>query len=677
DTTHTYAYSSAIGCEDKLDLIKQLTIPWQAENFNANQYLREKPGQADIFGHSEDMQRSIGLEATPSYSFPDHICAGDNQCVLIANENQSVTGDGEWGNQDIHRQRIYRLVNCVSGTILLEKKLAGVDHLDTPRSIFDIAKKPNVLQQFNQVGIPVAVDPETKTALFSTMQGYQIKAVDENLSILHQQPNDFLVAHPLGVWSTGKYVANYGLISGKTGLIVINPKTGQIEQTFDFGKKTISSLAGIGESGQIVCGLHGGEFYRIDIVSGKITKFKSHRGVSAHCSVDVRVSGNAELIASTSDESLCLTSTVYGKTHRMMSFESVVHDNSEANGKRLVFSPDFYLLGEKLAILSEQTLSLHELLDLQSVTPSFVSELGHPNYKKPHKYSAKLDLIANFEKAGLARVAPQLESLWSNSLILKTTRKARPLPVCESKLGGYPDLPDGFTWPMYQGEPLAFMGQLNLERLALQLPDSLLPKQGILAFFLSDTELGIEATFTPSKPGDQRAWQVYYFPSISSLTTSGKNQVVPDGENVIYSQASLKFSKKGRVMPEVDSMLIDLLCLSDAEKEDYFQFVKQIPKSYYDHQLLGYPGLIQNDSLEMECEMFTNSLEWQQFSALEGAEKDGFKQSASEWILLLQLSSDNKLDWLWGDAGNLYWMIRRGDLKAQRFDQVQVIMQCS
>ena len=193
---------------------------------------------------------------------------------------------------------------------------------------------------------------------------------------------------------------------------------------------------------------------------------------------------------------------------------------------------------------------------------------------------------------------------------------------------------------------------------------------------MSDTELGIEATFSPRNPIDQCAWQVYYFPSVNSLTTSRKNQVVPCVERVIYSQASLKFSKKGRVMPEADSMLIDNLILSEAEKEDYFQFVKQLPESYYDHQLLGYPGLIQNDSLELECEMFTNSLEWQHYSALEGADKDSFEQSASEWVLLLQLGSDNKLNWLWGDAGNLYWMIRRSDLKAQRFDQVQVIMQC-
>ena len=473
DNTHTYAYSNTIGSEDKLDLTEQLSIPWPVENFNANQYLREKPGQTNFFGHSEELQRDFRLEATPSYSFPDHICAGANKCILIANQNQSVTGDGEWGNQEIHRQRIYRLVNCVFGDVLLEVNLAGVDHMNSSQSIFDVGKKPDVLQQFSQVGIPVAVDPETKTALFSTSQGYQIKALDENLSILHQQPKNIFVTHPQGVWCAGKYVANYGISSEKTGLIVINPDTGQIEQTFDFGKKTISSLAGTGELEHIVCGMYGGEVFRVDIVSGKITKYKPHRGVSSDWPVDIRAADSTDLIVSTSDNSLCLTSTVLGKSHRMMPFESVIHDNSGVNGKRLVFSPDFCLFGEKLAILSEQTVSLHELPDLQSVTPNFVSELGHPDYKKPHKYSAKLGLIANFEKAGLARVAPQLESLWSNPLIMKTTRKARPLPVGKSKFGGYPDLPDGFQWPLFEDEPLAYIGQLNLENIALQLPGSL------------------------------------------------------------------------------------------------------------------------------------------------------------------------------------------------------------
>jgi len=47
-----------------------------------------------------------------------------------------------------------------------------------------------------------------------------------------------------------------------------------------------------------------------------------------------------------------------------------------------------------------------------------------------------------------------------------------------------------------------------------------------------------------------------------------------------------------------------------------------------------------------------------------------------EWQLLLQVDSDRRNGMCWGDEGHLYFMIRREDLRAARFDGVQLIVQC-
>ena len=61
-----------------------------------------------------------------------------------------------------------------------------------------------------------------------------------------------------------------------------------------------------------------------------------------------------------------------------------------------------------------------------------------------------------------------------------------------SKIGGKPDVPKDFKWPVYEGKdfedirkerPLSFIIQINLKDVAPYDKEELLPKQGILSFF--------------------------------------------------------------------------------------------------------------------------------------------------------------------------------------------------
>jgi uncharacterized protein YwqG len=90
--------------------------------------------------------------------------------------------------------------------------------------------------------------------------------------------------------------------------------------------------------------------------------------------------------------------------------------------------------------------------------------------------------------------------------------------------------------------------------------------------------------------------------------------------------------------------------------------------------LLGSPQQVQNDMRE-ECELVTAGIDV-------GGEYNDPRAEALEarapghWRLLLQLDSDDALDWMWGDAGRLYYWIRAEDLKAHKFDDTWLVLQC-
>ena len=50
-------------------------------------------------------------------------------------------------------------------------------------------------------------------------------------------------------------------------------------------------------------------------------------------------------------------------------------------------------------------------------------------------------------------------------------------------------------------------------------------------------------------------------------------------------------------------------------------------------------------------------------------------KGAMDWLLLLQIDSDEHAGMRWGNAGMLYYWIKRDDLKAQHFDDTWLVLQ--
>jgi Domain of unknown function (DUF1963) len=57
------------------------------------------------------------------------------------------------------------------------------------------------------------------------------------------------------------------------------------------------------------------------------------------------------------------------------------------------------------------------------------------------------------------------------------------IPVGASRFSGRPDLPGSYVWPDYDGVPMAFLAQLRCDELAGALPDSDVPRDGMLVVF--------------------------------------------------------------------------------------------------------------------------------------------------------------------------------------------------
>jgi uncharacterized protein YwqG len=97
------------------------------------------------------------------------------------------------------------------------------------------------------------------------------------------------------------------------------------------------------------------------------------------------------------------------------------------------------------------------------------------------------------------------------TVALRTKTGQPPAATGDSKLGGTPDLPAGLSWPEHNGQPLAFMAQLDLAPLARFDTAHLLPAQGTLYFFAWFHEAPAEAAPRDVEYKNAREYRVLYY----------------------------------------------------------------------------------------------------------------------------------------------------------------------
>ena len=298
---------------------------------------------------------------------------------------------------------------------------------------------------------------------------------------------------------------------------------------------------------------------------------------------------------------------------------------------------------------------------------------------------------------GPARVAPQLAAMIRDTVLVRTSPPVEgDLPVGASRLGGAPDLPQGFPWPNGKDSPLSFLAQIGLAEAVPHDAEGVLPRSGMLYFFYD-----CDAMPWGYDPKHKGGWRVAYADaSASSLAHASRpEEPPPPAESPslaqrllrkfrlavprvrygpVFPSCAMSFSA-GATPPPWDSLQIQRLGLTEAEMVSCSQIVGKFETELMpdgpDHRLLGYPAPIQGD-MQVECQLLAEGFYCGKDTPELSQRREELEEQDLDWRLLFQLDTDDHASMMWGDCGRLYFWIRDGDLRARNFNDVWMHLQC-
>ena len=342
-------------------------------------------------------------------------------------------------------------------------------------------------------------------------------------------------------------------------------------------------------------------------------------------------------------------------------------------------------------------------------------------------FGAKRDTSAEQEEKGFPdSVARQLATLAKPCISLETrsAHEESEIPLGATKIGGRPDLPQGMDWPVRQAYPdaekraaeyredatapnskwdwataeqcdsfrrdntqmidlvenpfpLEFIAQINLEEVRCAGPlDPDIPKSGLLSIFYDAAEqpwgfdpsdhVGSAVLFHDQAPDSlnrldtppdlTRLERYQAFAPLACRIRAGLAPI--PAETAVFRRLGLP--------EELESLYLDWWIDDDGAFG---------PGHWSGHRVGGWPLPIQGD-MQTECALVAAGHYCGDSKPYIAPETAGVRATASDWLLLAQIDSDDEADMMWGDSGALYFWIRREDLVARRFDAVRALLQC-
>lgn len=272
---------------------------------------------------------------------------------------------------------------------------------------------------------------------------------------------------------------------------------------------------------------------------------------------------------------------------------------------------------------------------------------------------------------------------------LRHTIRLYPTPIDEntisigqSKIGGKPDLPININWvtetnivasenlilvnqsQAITGKSLSFIAQINLSEVASFDKENLLPSSGILYFFYS-----AEQEIWGFDPKDKDKFKVIYWNG-DFLELRRKEYPNDLPKYSCFKACAVKIEPEFS-LPSYEHQIYQ--GFSDKELEIFW---KEIYIDDNINKILGYADEIQN-SMELECELVTNGIYCGDVLEYNDPKIKKFELNAKEWLLLLQIDSNEENGMMWGDCGRIYFWIKRCDLLEKKFDKSWLCLQCS
>jgi uncharacterized protein YwqG len=162
-----------------------------------------------------------------------------------------------------------------------------------------------------------------------------------------------------------------------------------------------------------------------------------------------------------------------------------------------------------------------------------------------------------------------------------------------SKIGGVPTLPSELSWPIWKGEPLAFLAQLDLAEIPKEVVPPWLPRNGLLFFFYDK-----EQSTWGFDPADRGSWRVLY----SKQSTSEVEAEPAEEVDLVYETTPIEF-KQILSRPSWERMELDTRQLTDREGEALAELHLSVFEDLPKHQMHGarMPTGLQWHQLRLAC----------------------------------------------------------------------------
>ncbi|QFG25490.1 YwqG family protein [Actinomadura sp. WMMB 499] len=215
-------------------------------------------------------------------------------------------------------------------------------------------------------------------------------------------------------------------------------------------------------------------------------------------------------------------------------------------------------------------------------------------------------------------------------------------------LGGTPRLPAGVPWPEWGGRPLDFLGVIDFADLPASGAIPGVPATGSAAFYY--------ASEVPRPWGDAAAqrdgWRVF---------TGALERASPPPGAVVFPSTRLHAvpflslpSPQEPTLRRLEMRYPGLLAVYWQLHAVWSRHLE--PDGVPAHQLGGWPALVQRP-IEPDCLYASTGRPLESLGSPVLSHEEA--RAAEDWRLLLQLDSDRRLGWYWGDPGRVYFCGRR------------------
>jgi uncharacterized protein YwqG len=221
-------------------------------------------------------------------------------------------------------------------------------------------------------------------------------------------------------------------------------------------------------------------------------------------------------------------------------------------------------------------------------------------------------------------------------------------------------------------KPIDFLAIIRLADVAPYASLLGLPERGALLFFY-DVERNM-GSFWPEARG---GWCVIYAENDDELVLVEE----PPRSRPEFPPCTLSFELEYALPEDIreETGDADLRCYRNDEYARVYDTLRGIgDKDPVIHQLGGPPVEVQH-GLFHQCQLTSNGVRGGSPEELERQRERvrELEPGVKDWRLVLQIDSDEPgPGWMWGDAGRLYFCLRRDDLAARRFDRSWCAEQC-